>query len=315
MVVHRFPAPGWVNEIAVTADETRLLIACSDGSLAVWEIETGKRLWEQNPKQTGLGYVYDASFAHDGMSCIVCNHRDHALILRTATGEHIGVVRFPPMQTNIMSAALSPDGRSGVLIDLGERLHTFDLATGTPKDTGLTGAWPVRYSADGKHVAFRSNNSGTNAQVRVVQMDGSFTKRDVGAFSDIRHIRPTGDGSFLACGRLAGRYDKDAAVIGVRVHPGREESEELWRLTAENGVDVRTDFSPETMIGVSTDFRLVTRVIDLRTGASLQVVDNSVNNRPRGIWEWVRGSWLGRGAVIAVTHPALLASRAARTGQ
>jgi hypothetical protein len=164
-----------------------------------------------------MEYVYDAAFAHDGESCVVCDHRDQAVVLRTGTGERLGVVRFPPMQTNIMTAALAPGGRTGVLIDLGGRLHTFDVTTGTPRDTGVTGAWPVRYSADGRYIAFRSNNSGTGEQVRLVAMDGTLATRDVGTFSHIGHIRPDGGGAFLVCGRVGGRADEAAAVVGVRV--------------------------------------------------------------------------------------------------
>ena len=33
---------------------------------------------------------------------------------------------------------------AGRLVDLGERLFTFDTPTGLMKDTGLKGAWPVK---------------------------------------------------------------------------------------------------------------------------------------------------------------------------
>ncbi len=40
------------------------------------------------------------------------------------------------------------------------------------------------------------------------------------------------------------------------------------------------DFRPDSLIGVHTNFKLVTEVIDLRSGAVLGTVDNSKNYRP-----------------------------------
>lgn len=303
--IHRFPAPERVQQIAVTPDEKRLLVACSDGSVAVWDVETGKRLWEQTGKQTGLGY-YHASLAHDGESCIVCDGTDQAIVFRTTTGERLGVVQFPPKQTNIVFAAYSPDGKTGAFMGLGDRLHTFDVAMGTVKDTGIAGAWPVRYSVDGKHIAFRSNNSGTEENLRLVSMDGTLTMRDLGSFSHIGHIKPTDDGAFLVTGRVGNRHEKTAVIVGVRVRPGNEKAEELWERPNWSGVDVKTDFRPNSMIGVSTDAWLVTTVTDLRSGALLQEVDNRANSRPEmmsysstGVEAWLRRSWL-RLAVVVV---------------
>jgi hypothetical protein len=320
MPIHRFPTPGWVENLAVTSDEKRLLVACSNGSLGVWEVETGTRVWEQ----TGLGYIFDVSFAHNGESCIVCDAKGNAIILKTTTGERLGIVRISPKQLSILSGALSPDGTKGVLIDFGERLYTFDVATGTLMDSKLTGGGPVRYSVDGKYVAIRSNNSGVSEQLRVVGMDGTFSKRDFGTFSHIGHISPSPEGGFLVCGRIEGKHDEAAVIIGLRVQPSVEGVQEIWKQPlwrwpnsggveerwkplVWTGIDIKTDFLPVSMIGVSTEFRLITQVIDLRTGALLQQVDNSMNYRPilvtytsTAIVQWLLGSWLGLAIIIAV---------------
>ena len=277
-VIYQFPAPGWVNRVAVSADERWLLIACSDASLAVWDLGTGNRVWEQSRRQTGLEYVYDASFAHDGESCVVCGRGDQqAVVLKTATGERLGIVRFPPMQTSIMSAALAPNGRSGVLIELGQRVYTFDLSVTTPQDTGLTGGWPVRYSADGRYVAFRSNNSGTAERLSVVRVGNEWAKKDFGQFTYIGHIRPARDGTFLVTAQIGGRYDETAVNIGVQVWPEVGRVQELWKLKPDHGVNDRTDYLSGAMVGVSTDWRLVTKVVALRSGRTEREIDNSEN--------------------------------------
>src|SRR5262249_40257606 len=141
----------------------------------------------------------------------------------------------------------------------------------------LKGAWPVRYSADGKYLALRSSNSGVDEQLRVVAVK-DLTKPDVGQFSHIGHIKPTEDGGFLACARVGRRFDDNIATVGVEYRPGPGELKEVWKLAAADAEN-QTDFDPKRMIGVSTDFRLVTRLIDLRSGKPRLTIDNSANYR------------------------------------
>jgi hypothetical protein len=324
-VVRRFPAGSGIEVFALTPDEQLLVLACEEGSLSAWDVETGQRAWQQSPWQSGLSYVYDASFAQDGQSVIVCDERDQAVIYESRTGQRIGAVRFPRMQTNIMSAALSADGTSGVLIDLGERLFTFDVKTGRLTDTDLKGAWPVRYSVDGNYLAFRSSNSGTSEQLRVVAVKEQLAKRDIGQFSYIRNIRPTKEGSFLVSARVGGRFAEDMAIVGVQVWPGTGGLQEVWRRPAGKDVNEKTDFALQTMIGVSTDFRLVTHLTDLRTGASLWSADNSANYRPTVVsytsrdvmrtgWVWLAcgaGGFAVFGLLVLVIRRRRLRSRLA----
>jgi DNA-binding beta-propeller fold protein YncE len=275
--VRRFQVGPSINEIDVTADEQMLLIACDTGEVSVWNIETGERIWSKPPSKTGLTYIYGAAFSQDGRSLAVCNRRDYAVVFNAVTGEKVGGVAFPPMQTNIMSVALSPDGARGAFVNLGERVFTFETATGRMKDTGLKGAWPVKYSADGKRIAFRNNNSGSHEKLRIVSVS-NLAVEDVGQFDHIGHIKPTEDGGFLATARVAGRNDDNPMTVGVKYEPATGELKELWRLPADSATN-RTDFDVKRMIGVSTDFLLVTRLIDLPTGNPHRTVDNHANYR------------------------------------
>jgi WD40 repeat protein len=122
-----------------TADERFLLVACANGEIGVWNIGTGDKLWWHTPSQSGLGYIYDASFSWDCRTLVACNDSDFAVVFDTLTGKQIGKISFPLMQTNIMSVTLAPDGSSGALVDLGQQLFTFDVRTGLMKDTGVKG--------------------------------------------------------------------------------------------------------------------------------------------------------------------------------
>jgi WD40 repeat protein len=308
-MIHRFVAPDWIEGIAISPDETFLLLASFGGKISLWKTDTGEQVWAS---QSGLESVHSPSFARNGESCIVCGTRDEARIFQSRTGQRIGVVRFPTMQNDITSAALSPDGSSGVLIELGERVYTFDVATGQLADTGMTGAFPVRYSVDGKFIAFRSSNSGISEQLIVVAMDGKCARHDVGQFSQICHITPAEDGTFL----LTGMDDKTDNVVGVQVWPATGKRKELWRYPPKNGISKKTDCLPQSMIGVSTDYRLVTTLIDLQTGTTLRSIDNSANREPplvTRIWNDLveQVGWVGLvcGAIIAIGLLAFLLRR------
>jgi hypothetical protein len=280
-VVHKFPARERVNKFDVTADEEFLVIACADGSVGVWELETGNRRWWKGQRATGLNYIYDVSFARDGKSLVLSSEAGYAAIYETQTGLQKGTIRFPPNQTSIMSAALSPDGSRGVLIDLGERLFTFDVGTGLMKDTGLKGAWPVRYSSDGSSVAMRSSNSGRNEKLRIVTIGDNFKVEDIGQFSRVGSIRATSDGGF----RAAASVPNAGGTRGIYYDAKSVEIKEAWSMTRGP-----TDFDLEHMLGVYTDFRLVTKLIDLRNSAVLLSVDNSANARLEMISTTVGGS-------------------------
>jgi len=296
-VVHRFVAPSGVGPIALSPDEKLLLIACSDGSLGLWRVETGEPVWLKSPRASGLTYTYDATFAGNGERFAVSNQRDYAIVFITRTGDRIGAISFPPMQTNIMSVALGPDGTHGFLVDLGRRLHSFDVATGRPVDTGLTAAGPVRFSTDGRYVAFRNNNSGTAERLSVVRTVDPSVKGDFGDFAHIGHIRPASGGTFLVSAQVGERFDESSEFVGVQVWPDDGRVQEVWRFKPDQGVNERTDFLPRLMTGVSTDFRLVTRVTDLRSGQVTREIDNSANYRAE-VLTYTSADIDGRGAFL-----------------
>ena len=98
-LIHRFPAPDWISDIAISADETLLLITGDSGTLSLWKIDTGEQLWEQSPCQSQLRPLYGPRFAHNGESCIVLESTDRAHVLQSQTGQRLGVVQFPPLTT------------------------------------------------------------------------------------------------------------------------------------------------------------------------------------------------------------------------
>ncbi|MFO0797251.1 MAG: WD40 repeat domain-containing protein [Gemmataceae bacterium] len=279
-VVHRFPGTARIGPMALSPDERHLLVSGKDGSLMLWRLADGERVWELSARDGGQGYVWDVGFAGNGERCAVCAGSDTVVVFDTRDGARVAEVRFPPRETNVITAALAPAGDRGLLIELGGRLCQFDLAGGTPVPTRHTGAGPARMSADGKWIAFRSNNSGQQEELSLVEVATPNARVDVGNFRRIGAIRPQPDGSFIFT--AVKHWDP---VIGERtggfqVTPGDRQVRELWALDPhEHRVNHRTTFDPRSLLGVSTDFRLVTRIADLRTGNPLRVIDNSANAR------------------------------------
>ncbi len=303
-VVHRFPAPARVRCIALSPDEKCLLVGCADGgNLRLWDAQTGECLWDYQPPNDGLRDIWDVSFAGNGERVVACGQE--AIVLDVRTGGRIGGKFFPPNPTGIMSVALGPDGTSGFLIDWNRKLSSFDVLTSSQTATELAGDAPVRYSTDGKHVAFRSSGLEPVEHLSVVRV-GELTKQDLGTFAHVMHIRPARDGSFLVTARTK-RYNEEGRpeFVGTQIWTEDGRVKELWRFAREQGVNERTDYLPELMIGVSTDAYLVTTVTDLRTGKVLRTIDNSANARLEpmgpfcgtvphdGSWSW------GSAAIVA----------------
>lgn len=301
----RFPS-GPLSTFAVTADGARVLVACGDGRLTLGDLTAGTTAWNRPAARTGLGYANDACFSRNGLYFVVADYADRAAVFDTASGKQVGAAAFPPGQTNVMSAALTPDGSAGVLIELGGRVYTFDVATGAMHDTGLTGAWPVRYSADGRFFAFRSNNSGTRERLRVADAANPTTYADMGQFVHIGHVRPLPDGTFAvtATARSTAADTRDSGgwtpdvVVGVVVRPDGGQVREVWQARHREVAHRRDDFDPVRMVGVGTDYRYVTRVLDLAgpNGPAVRLtVDNSANYVPTVVSYSVVG---GRGGLL-----------------
>ncbi|QDT14278.1 protein kinase domain-containing protein [Alienimonas californiensis] len=122
-VVRRFEGhTGFVERLAVSPDGTRLASGSSnwvrkdrgDLTVRVWDVETGRELWQAEPPPTDNGYgaVHEVMFTPDGARVVSVHHaaEDGVSVWDAATGELLR--RFSGKHSSIKSAALSPDGRT-----------------------------------------------------------------------------------------------------------------------------------------------------------------------------------------------------------
>jgi WD40 repeat protein len=289
-----------------------VIVGCGDGGLLLGDLKYGTITWTKKAAETGLRFVYDVSFSGDAKSLVAADDQGRVHVFETSTGKRTASVGFGPMESSVMSAALSPDGSKGAFVELSGRVFTFDVASGAMRDTGATGAWPVRFTADGRYFALRSANSGLTEQLRVVDAADTTLTKDLGQLMLIGRIRPSADGTLSLTGVVKNGNTSGQKSVGLTCDPRTGEMRTVWESGAGWIDRGRTAFDAEAVRGVSTDYRLVTSVIDLKTDTAVLTVDNSANFRPTvASWTLVLQIWplLTAGACVVVAVVVLVRRR------
>jgi len=282
-VLQRYQARDSIGRFDVTTDERLLLTVTREGSIELWNIETGEQLWSKDAEhcQWAACSQYAVTFARDGCSFLALKD-DLVRVFDTQSGRQVDSVRFTLHPAGYLSAALSPDGTLAAgVFDFSGGLFVFERATGESKESGLTGSGPICFSTDGRFLAFGTAHSssalGVDQQLRIVALARPLAAMDVGRFSYIGHVKPLPGGSFQITARVGGRRDPDSRLVGMQYAPATKQLREIWRLPANGTVQPTADFDADRMLAVSTDWRLLTHLVNVRTGASLLTIDNSAN--------------------------------------
>ena len=112
----------------------------------------------------------------------------------------------------------------------------------------------------------------------------------MGQFGCIGHIKPIQGGGFHIIARGTGGFEYD---------PGADQLRDIWRLPAALAEE-RTDFDTERMLAVSTDYLLVTNLIDLRMERRRLTIDNRANYRESVITTSYSGNPPGTGRLGSI---------------
>jgi WD40 repeat protein len=269
------------RNMAVTADRRYLAIATGDGRLDLWDLDAGERVWQRD---SGLGYLYDLSFSWDGKSLIAGGNLCTAAVFEAATGKRLQVVEVPGQHGSVMSVALSPDGTSGAFASLGDQVYLFDVATGAVRSAGEVDHFALRYSADGRWLVC----GGPTLQFASTG-DKPIVWKNTKPFDHIRQITPRVDGGFLIIGESV-PFRPFAAVFNPEVG--------AFAFLPKIGHDTQ-DISPDGKLALSTDWRLVTKLVDLTTGEVLLEIDNSDRRHPPSeVGTWLTGGAVGVSALV-----------------
>ena len=307
-----------MTDMAVTTDGKSLIIAGYRGDIWNYNLQTGALLWKQN--RAGQ-FLYIIAVSADGRWFAAGG--DSVRVGRVQTG---AIVRtFPGF---IQGVALSPDGSKGAIIE-SEKLRLFDVTSGKATDTGITGFRPICYSADGKYLVF-SDREVKNPVLKVLPSGDPSAMITVPAPDFIGHIKAAPDGRFLIT--VTSTFVVGPAAQGLLYDPATNQWRTLWQTPVWFGATPRpigeyaTDFDTTCAIGVSTNYMLMTDVIDLQKGTVLYTINNSANSpitvcqrqeqRKAMIWMAVVGLGLLAAAIATVygIRSALAARRMARRG-
>jgi WD40 repeat protein len=252
-----------VGTLAVSIDEQYLLLAGQSGSARVWQIVDGKELTAISLAGESIN---DVSFSGDGSKfCVACMSGAVA-IFRT-----VGGVRIAEFQLNdsAMTSSLSTDGSLCLVIDQRNCVFAVDVVDKKIRPWSVRGTWPLRLTKDGCFAVMVSADARSCVQIIEVQSQSEIA---CSANLAVERVHSLADGSTL----ITGIEGTSRTEVGIRFDPAKRSLEQLWRLSVDvNSHSRGMDFDPRVGIGVTTDYRLVTRIINLKDGSVGRVFDNS----------------------------------------
>jgi WD40 repeat protein/tRNA A-37 threonylcarbamoyl transferase component Bud32 len=146
----------WVHEGQVTdaefsPDGHRVVTACSDGTVQVWDTASGKPVTQS---MKAGGWVLHASFSHDDLQLLTVT-RDQVQVWNASTG----LTNTPPVidnHSNFESANFSPDGRWLVIASGDKTAQVWDPSARRPITPSLrhdNRVMSAAFSPDGRLVA------------------------------------------------------------------------------------------------------------------------------------------------------------------
>jgi WD40 repeat protein/DNA-binding SARP family transcriptional activator len=289
-------------------DGTRVATGGEDGTLRIWDPETGQELMAIEAHEDRVDGV---AFSPDGAKILTASHDNTAKIWDAETGENLLTVEeiHPPeweiWQTGAWGADFSPDGSRFATAGMDGRAKVWDAETGEELLV-LTGhddpVWDVAFSPDGTLIATSSVSS--EAKIWDAETGEEIHNLD-GHSGELRELDFSHDGTLLgtasadgqakiwdvASGRelatLAGHKDR---VMGIDFSPdgsqiatsSRDHTARIWEVGGgreslawggeEEGVTALS-YSPDGQRLATINWDGLTRIHNALTGERLLVLE------------------------------------------
>ena len=250
-VLRRFTGhTGFIQSLAVSADGTRLASGSADWergdrTVRVWDVETGKELWQAEVPHSGnadgTGAVHGVAFTPDGTRLLSAHNApaDGISVWDAGTGELLR--RFSGTLSSIKCMSLSPDGRTlatgHAAVDV-KRLRwddpanavirLWDLGSGEEirRLVGHTGGiLAVDFSSDGRTLLSCSGGQFKNDDFIVPSLSRDNTLR----VWDVATGRELARQPLAEQGQTA-MFAPDGRQIASASAPGEDPIVQLWRL-------------------------------------------------------------------------------------
>ena len=137
--------------IALSSDGEVVVTGHSDGTLDVWNLETGKKLQQLSGH---TDEVTDVALSADGATAVSCSRDKQLRVWELASGEATGALQGHLLE--VTSVALSADGRTAISGSRDNTVKVWDLVTGEEVRTLRNHQGPVNsvaLSSDGRTAA------------------------------------------------------------------------------------------------------------------------------------------------------------------
>jgi WD40 repeat protein len=225
--VRTFTGPkGWVGGIAISPNGRLLACAAADGSVRLWDIQTGK--------ETGVYLGHDdvvcaVAFAPDGQTLATASFDGTARLWNVAGGRQRYV--FRGHRGPVLTVAFAPDGRELASGGVDGTLRLWNVATGQQQDMpGRHRSWinGVAFTPQGD-IATASSDQTVRIWVRKNKQWESRTVKEAPE-GELRCLAISPDGRILAVGTRYGTIRVMDLVKGQELAPLRGHPGDVWAL-------------------------------------------------------------------------------------
>ncbi|MFZ0819106.1 MAG: TIR domain-containing protein [Candidatus Acidiferrales bacterium] len=231
-----------VNSMAFSPDGRLLASGCSDGTVKVWEVSTGRFLSSTGPFQSALidtvAFSPDSRFLATGGGSVV-------QILIASTGELTRDWDTKEWYRQIRSVAFGPDGRVVAFGDSGSdrNVNIWNWTYGMPEPQGSISrrgqAYSVAFSANDRALAAGFGDGHVTLETNYDGNSGFLANLSDGADTPISSIAFSPSGGQLAAGKWSGDVD-------------------LWNWREESEIYVlKSHTQPVYSVAVSNDGRWI----------------------------------------------------------
>lgn len=152
------PTYSAVDDIAFSSDGKLIAAATKNTSPRVWEIDSGKLLFELKGHQKP---VYAISYSKDGSKIYTSGDDAVIMIWDASTGKRLN--KIFGHEDKVHSLAFSPDGKSFITASIDKTIRKWDAGTGmefkNPNGRNKSSTYALDISKDGKLIAMNGPDS------------------------------------------------------------------------------------------------------------------------------------------------------------